>query len=159
MRPRLLKGSPYRLKTLRGQLQALRDGARDLMVYLDRARWVSGLDTLTRDLSALKPVFTELTRLVGEWRQKLGGPLPASCSLQLNSPTALAALPALLAVDLRSLLAVRGSKEAAEAIAEILAETVVLLRQALHRAGSPLPPEETISKRAAAKEALSAAHR
>ena len=38
-RPRFLKGSPYQLKTMAGQLQAMRDAARDVQEFLDRARW------------------------------------------------------------------------------------------------------------------------
>ncbi|MDA3960791.1 MAG: hypothetical protein PF961_08375 [Planctomycetota bacterium] len=133
-RPRLLGSTPYKLKTLSGGMQASRDAARDVLAYIGRARWAFGVSLLGKEFPKLRKIFTEMVRLVGDTRDKLGGPPPASCTMNIGTDDGLAALPAVLATDLKSLMRIRGVARHAPEIAPLLEECVGLFHAALQRA-------------------------
>lgn len=152
-RPRLLGGSPYRLKTLPGALRAARDAGRDVLAYIGRARWAYGVTLLARDFPKQRKIFTEMVRLVGDVRDQLGGPPPASCSMDLGSADGLASLPAVLATDLKALLRIRGVARHAGDLAPLLEECVALFHDTLEKArgeaiGRSTPPKRETKNRA-----------
>lgn len=133
-RPRLLASSPYRLKTLSGVIQASRDAARDLLGYVAMARWAQGLTGLVKDFARLRKVFREMVSLVGDCRDRLGGPPPASMTIPLDSAEGIGALPAVLAVDVQALARAKGVSRVAPDVVELLEASVELFHGVLERA-------------------------
>jgi chromosome segregation ATPase len=153
-RPRLF-GNRYEFKTLRGQIAALRDASRDLVEYLDRARWALGVTVLARAIPKLRAVFREMVSLVAEWRQKLGDPPPVSITISLDGGSGILALPAILASDLETVLKKKAKAgPAATSLAPILGECVDLYHRTLEQARGGLVPREEAPKRESASQAV-----
>lgn len=133
-RPRLF-GNRYEFKTLRGQIAAARDAARDFIEYLDRARWALGVTVLAKAVPKLRAVFREMVSLVAEWRQKLGDPPPVSITISLDGGSGILALPAILASDLETVLRKRTKAgPAAASIGPVLEACVQLYHKTLEQA-------------------------
>ncbi|MBA3684677.1 MAG: hypothetical protein H0W72_05485, partial [Planctomycetes bacterium] len=149
LRPRLLLSSRYDFKTLPGHAQAIRDAGRDLHGYLARARWAQGVQSLAKDLPKLQRVFKEMVKLVGDWRERLGEPPPASFSVRIDMGSAIVSLPALLATDLDSVLRRRGkvATQAAADIVPVLDEVVTLYHKSLEKARGEAIPRDEAGKR------------
>jgi len=150
-RPRLFGGG-YAFKTLPGQAAALRDAARDLLLYADRARWSLGVQRLGKAAPRLDTVFRELVRLIAAWRAKLGDPPPVSATMAIKAADSVCALPAVAAADVEALLKRRsaGEKAAAE-LAAVLEPCVGLLHRTLADAKGSAPPRPEPGKREGAK--------
>lgn len=142
-RPRLF-GSKYEFKILRGQIAAMRDAARDLVEYLDRARWALGVTVLAKSVPKLRAIFREMVSLVAEWRMKLGDPPPVSITISLDGGSGILSLPAILASDLETVLRKKAkANPAAVALAPLLAECVGLYHRTVEQAkGEPIPRAE-----------------
>jgi hypothetical protein len=138
-RPRLF-GNRYEFKTLRGQIAAARDATRDLVEYLDRARWAYGVTVLSKAVPKLRAIFREMVSLVAEWRQKLGDPPPVSITISLDGGSGIVSLPAILASDLETVLKKRSKAgPAATSIAPVLESCVQLYHKTLEQArGEPI---------------------
>ncbi len=147
-RPRLF-GGEYELKTLPGQAAALRDAARDLLCYADRARWALGVTRLGKASSRLGSVFQELVRLIAAWRSKLGDPPPVSATMAIRAADSVCALPAVAAADVEALLKRRGAGDKAAA------ELASVLSRTLAEARGVAPPRTEAGKRETAKGAAS----
>jgi hypothetical protein len=149
-RPRLF-GNRYEFKTLRGQIAGTRDAARDLIEYLDRARWAIGVTVLAKAVPKLRAVFREMVSLVAEWRQQLGDPPPVSVTISLDGGSGILALPAILASDLETVLKKKSrAGQAATSLAPLLEECVGLYRKTLEQArGEPIPREESPKRESA----------
>lgn len=148
-RPRLLLGSRYEFKTISGQAQALRDGARDLVAYAAQARWVQGAAGLAKDVPKLKRVFKEMVSLTALWREKLGDPPGASLSVHIEHGSSLVALPALLATDLEAITGRKGKQASAAAadLIPVLEGVLALYRKSLEKARGETIPVEPAPKR------------
>jgi hypothetical protein len=154
-RPRLF-GGEYELKTLPGQAAALRDAARDLLCYADRARWALGVTRLGKASSRLGSVFQELVRLIAAWRSKLGDPPPVSATMAIRAADSVCALPAVAAADVEALLKRRGAGDKAAAeLASVLEPCAALLSRTLAEARGMAPPRTEAGKRETAKGAAS----
>ncbi len=153
-RPRLF-GSKYEFKTLRGQIAASRDASRDLIEYLDRARWALGVTVLAKQVPKLRAVFKEMVGLVAHWRMKLGDPPPVSITISLDGGSGILALPAILASDLESVFKKKTKAgPAAASLAPVLGECVTIYHRAVEQAkGEPIPRAEP-SKRESAIQAI-----
>ncbi len=153
-RPRLF-GSKYEFKTLRGQIAALRDAARDLVEYLDRARWALGVTVLAKSVPKLRAIFREMVSLVAEWRMKLGDPPPVSITISLDGGSGILSLPAILASDLETVLRKKAkAAPAATALAPLLAECVALYHRTVEQAkGEPIPRAEAPKRESAPQAA------
>ncbi len=153
-RPRLF-GNRYEFKTLRGQIAASRDVARDLVEYLDRARWALGVTVLAKAIPKLRAVFREMVSLVAEWRQKLGDPPPVSITISLDGGSGILALPAILASDLETILKKKAKAgQAASSLAPILEECVALYHRTLEQARGDTVPRVEVPKRESATQAV-----
>ncbi|MFW5845574.1 MAG: hypothetical protein ACOCXJ_05045, partial [Planctomycetota bacterium] len=152
-RPRLLASSPYRLKTLVGQFQALRDAARDVLTYVDRARWAVGLTQLQREFGRLRRVFQEMVRLTAELGERAGAEPPVSLTLSLDTNVGLANLPGVLAEDVERLVRKKGvGPKTMNDLAELLEETVRLFHASLVKAvGKPIERRESPNRESAKK--------
>lgn len=138
-RPRMFGGA-YELRTLAGQSAALRDAARDLLHYADRARWALGVTRLAKALPRLDAVFRELVRLVAAWRSRLGDPPPVSATMAIKAADSAVALPAVAAADVEALLKRRGcSDKAAAELATVLEPCAALLHRTLLEARGAAP--------------------
>jgi len=153
-RPRLF-GSKYEFKTLKGQISAARDAARDLIEYLDRARWALGVTLLAKQVPKLRAVFKEMVSLVAHWRMKLGDPPPVSISISMDGGSGILALPAILASDLESVFKKKTKAgPAAASLAPVLGECVTIYHRAVEQAkGEPIPRAEP-PKRESAIQAI-----
>lgn len=153
-RPRLF-GSKYEFKTLRGQIAAMRDAARDLVEYLDRSRWALGVTVLAKSVPKLRAIFREMVSLVAEWRMKLGDPPPVSITISLDGGSGILSLPAILASDLETVLRKKAkAAPAAVALAPLLAECVALYHRTVEQAkGEPIPREEAPKRESASQAA------
>lgn len=150
-RPRLF-GGDYDFKQLPGQTAALRDAARDLLAYADRARWALGVSRLARSAPRLGSVFQELVRLIAAWRSKLGDPPPVSATMAIKAADSVVALPAVAAADVEALLKRRGAGEKAAAeLAAVLEPCAALLHRTLAEARGAAPPRSEAGKRETAK--------
>jgi hypothetical protein len=149
-RPRLF-GNRYEFKTLRGQIAATRDAARDLVEYLDRARWAIGVTVLAKAVPKLRAVFREMVSLVAEWRQQLGDPPPVSITISLDGGSGILALPAILASDLETVLRKKSrAGQAATSLAPLLEDCVALYHKTLeHARGEAIPREEAPKRESA----------
>ncbi len=153
-RPRLF-GNRYEFKTLRGQIAASRDAARDLVEYLDRARWALGVTVLAKAVPKLRAVFREMVSLVAEWRQKLGDPPPVSITISLDGGSGILALPAILASDLETVLKKKTKAgQAATSLAPILEECVALYHRTLEQARGDTVPRAEAPKRENATQSV-----
>jgi hypothetical protein len=154
-RPRLF-GGDYDFKQLPGQSAALRDAARDLLGYADRARWAQGVSRLARSAPRLGSVFQELVRLIAAWRSKLGDPPPVSATMAIKAADSVVALPAVAAADVESLLKRRGAGEKAAAeLAAVLEPCAALLHRTLAESRGSAPPRSESGKRETPKGAAS----
>ncbi len=154
-RPRMF-GADYELKTLPGQAAALRDAARDLLAYADRARWALGVTRLGKAAARLGSVFQELVRLIAAWRSKLGDPPPVSATMAIRAADSVCALPAVAAADVEALLKRRGTGEkAASELASVLEPCAALLHRTLADARGSAPPRSEAGKRETPKGAAS----
>jgi hypothetical protein len=154
-RPRLF-GSDYELKTLGGQAAALRDAARDLLAYADRARWSLGVTRLGKAAPRLSSVFQELVRLIAAWRSSLGDPPPVSATMAIRAADSVCALPAVAAADVEALLKRRGAGEKAAAeLTSVLEPCVALLSRTLADARGSAQPRSEAGKRETPKGAAS----
>jgi hypothetical protein len=153
-RPRLF-GNKYEFKSLKGQVAATRDAARDLIEYLDRARWALGVTVLSKQVPKLRAVFKEMVSLVAHWRMKLGDPPPVSISISMDAGSGILALPAILASDLESVFRKKAKAgPAASNLAPVLNECVALYHRTVEQAkGEPVPRAEP-SKRESAIQAV-----
>lgn len=153
-RPRLF-GSKYDFKSLKGQITATRDASRDLVEYLDRARWALGVSVLARAIPKLRAVFREMVSLVAEWRQRLGDPPPVSITISMDGGSGILALPAILASDLETVLKKKTKAgPAAASLAPLLGECVTLYHRTVEQAkGEPVPRVE-VGKRESAMQAV-----
>lgn len=153
-RPRLF-GSKYEFKTLRGQITAMRDAARDLVEYLDRSRWALGVTVLAKSVPKLRAIFREMVGLVAEWRMKLGDPPPVSITISLDGGSGILSLPAILASDLETVLRKKAKAgPAATALAPLLAECVALYHRTVEQAkGEPIPRAEAPKRESASQAA------
>lgn len=152
LRPRLIFGSKYTFDTVPGQAQAIRDAARDVLVYAARARWTLGVGVLAKEAPKLQRVFKEMVALVAMWRDKLGDPPGASISIDIGRGHALVALPALLATDLDAVLKRKGraATQACTDIVPVLEECLDLYRKVLEKAkGEAQPASAEAPKREA----------
>lgn len=156
LRPRLLLGSRYEFRTLPGQVQALRDAARDVTAYIARIRWAAGVKLLARDVPRLQRVFREMISLVSSWRERLGDPPPASISINVDDGSSIIALPAILATDLETVLRRRGrnAAQAATDLVPVLTECVDLYHASLQRAKGEDVPRVEVGKRENAQQTL-----
>lgn len=154
-RPRLFGGG-YDFRQLPGQAAALRDAARDLLAYADRARWAQGVSRLAKAAPRLSAVFQELVRLIAAWRSKLGDPPPVSATMAIRAADSVVALPAVAAADVESLLRRRGAGEKAAAeLAAVLEPCAALLHRTLAEARGSAPPRGEAGKRESPKGAAS----
>lgn len=154
-RPRLF-GGDYDFRLLAGQSAALRDAARDLLAYADRARWAQGVSRLAKAAPRLSTVFQELVRLIAAWRSKLGDPPPVSATMAIKAADSVVALPAVAAADVESLLKRRGAGEKAAAeLATVLEPCAALLHRTLAEARGSAPPRGEAGKREGPKAAAS----
>ncbi len=142
-RPRLF-GNKYDFKSLKGQIAATRDASRDLIEYLDRARWGLGVTVLAKHVPKLRAVFKEMVSLVAHWRMKLGDPPPVSISISMDAGSGILALPAILASDLESIFKKKAKAgPAASNLAPVLNECVALYHRTVEQArGEPVPRAE-----------------
>ncbi len=127
-RPRLFgMGAKYDFKALPSLAQATRDAGRDVLAFIERARWAAGVTVLARQVPKLRAVFKELVGLVADWREKLGDPPPVSLTIRMDAGSGILALPAIVAADLDTILK-RRAKAALPAsdLAPILEECVAL---------------------------------
>jgi hypothetical protein len=146
-RPRLF-GGDYDFRQLSGQAAAMRDAARDLLEYADRARWTQGVARLARSAPRLGTVFKELVRLIAAWRAKLGDPPPVSATMSIKAADSVVALPAVAAADVEALLKRRGAGEKAAAeLAMVLEPCAALLHRTLAESRGSAPPRSEASKR------------
>jgi hypothetical protein len=153
-RPRLF-GNRYELKTLRGQISATRDAARDVVEYLDRARWAYGVTILAKAVPKLRAIFREMVSLVAEWRQKLGDPPPVSITISLDGGSGIVSLPAILASDLESVLRKRSKAgPAAASIAPVLESCVELYHKTLEHARGEIIARTPAEKRESALQTV-----
>jgi len=153
-RPRLF-GNRYEFKTLRGQIAATRDAARDLVEYLDRARWALGVTVLAKAVPKLRAVFREMVSLVAEWRQQLGDPPPVSITISLDGGSGILALPAILASDLETVLKKKSrAGQAATSLAPILDDCVALYHKTLEQARGDTVPRGEVPKREGALQSI-----
>jgi len=153
-RPRLF-GNRYEFKTLRGQIAATRDASRDLVEYLDRARWALGVTVLAKAIPKLRAVFREMVSLVAEWRQQLGDPPPVSITISLDGGSGILALPAILASDLETVLKKKSrAGQAATSLAPILDECVALYHKTLEQARGDTVPRAEAPKREGALQSI-----
>ncbi len=151
-RPRLLKSSPYRLKTLRGLSQAMRDAARDVLQYADRVRWVQGVQVLVREFDRLRKIFGEMVRLVADCRERVGGAPPMSLSISLDTSGGIASLPKLLALDVQALARRRGAAKMAHHVVPLCDEITGLFHDVLERAtGEPIERPQPPARESATK--------
>jgi hypothetical protein len=154
-RPRLF-GNRYEFKTLRGQIMATRDAARDLVEYLDRARWALGVTVLAKAVPKLRAVFREMVSLVADWRQQLGDPPPVSITISLDGGSGILALPAILASDLETVLKKKSrAGQAATSLGPLLEECVALYHKTLEQARGDTIPRAEVPKRESALAAIS----
>jgi hypothetical protein len=154
-RPRLF-GGHYEFKTLPGQAAALRDAARDVLAFADRARWSMGVKRLAQAVPKLEKVFAELVRLIAAWRAKLGDPPPVSATMAINAADSAVALPAVAAADVEALLRRRGAGEKAAAeLAPLLESCAALLHRTVAQArGVDIPRTEPKGKEAPKAQAM-----
>ena len=153
-RPRLF-GNRYEFKTLRGQIAATRDASRDLVEYLDRARWALGVTVLAKAIPKLRAVFREMVSLVAEWRQQLGDPPPVSITISLDGGSGILALPAILASDLETVLKKKSrAGQAATSLAPILDDCVALYHKTLEQARGDTVPRAEAPKRESALQSI-----
>jgi hypothetical protein len=153
-RPRLF-GNRYEFKTLRGQIIATRDAARDLVEYLDRARWALGVTVLAKAVPKLRAVFREMVSLVADWRQQLGDPPPVSITISLDGGSGILALPAILASDLETILKKKSkAAQAATSLAPLLEECVALYHRTLEQARGDTVPRAETPKRESATQSV-----
>jgi hypothetical protein len=153
-RPRLF-GNRYEFKTLRGQIAATRDATRDLIEYLDRARWAIGVTVLAKAVPKLRAVFREMVSLVADWRQQLGDPPPVSITISLDGGSGILALPAILASDLETVLKKKSrAGQAATSLAPLLDDCVTLYHKTLEQARGEAIPREEAPKRESALAAI-----
>lgn len=146
-RPRMFSAE-YDFRTLPGQASALRDAARDLLAYADRARWALGVRRLGQAAPKLHAVFQELVRLIAAWRSKLGDPPPVSATMQIRAADSVSALPAVAAADVEALVRRRsGGDRAAAELAPILEPCVALLHRTLGEARGDAPARPEAPKR------------
>jgi hypothetical protein len=154
-RPRLLGAQVYRFKTLQGNIQALRDAARDVLAYLDRARWVAGLRQLEREFRRLRKVFKEMVQLTADMRAKVGDAPPVSLSISLESTAGCADLPAVLADDIDALARKRGvGPKALGELSSLLEDVLDLFQTGLSKAIGQEVTRAEPGRRESAKRAL-----
>ena len=153
-RPRMF-GNRYEFKTLRGQILATRDAARDLVEYLDRARWALGVTVLAKAVPKLRAVFREMVSLVADWRQQLGDPPPVSITINLDGGSGILALPAILASDLETVLKKKSKAgPAATSLAPLLEDCVALYHRTLEHARGDTVPRSEVPKRESATQSV-----
>ncbi len=151
-RPRLLRNNPYKLKEIAGQLQAHRDACRDVVTFIDRARWASGLKRLLKDFRGLRRIFGEMVKLAADVRSQQGGAPLISMTLNLQTTDALAHLPIVLADDIEAIMRRRGGPKTAASLTGLLADVLEIFQAALERAiGKPLVLSEVPKRESAAK--------
>jgi hypothetical protein len=140
-RPRGLLGlgakPVHDLRQVSGLVEALVDGAADLVVYAERAKACVGVGVLAAQAPRIRVVFGELVKLVAHWRQKFGDPPPVSVSMSLDGGSGIVALPAVVATDIEA-MARKKSKvgPAALVLAPLLEDCVALYHAALAKAGA-----------------------
>ncbi len=152
-RPRLLKSSPYRLKTLSGLIQALRDASRDVQLYADRARWVYGVQVLTRSFGALRKIFAEMVRLVADCRERAGGAPPLSLSISMDQSSGVASLPRYLALDVQSLARRRSASRYLHHILPLFEECLERFHAVVEKASGETVERPAANKRESAPRA------
>ena len=152
-RPRLLGSSPYKLKTLAGVLQALRDAGRDAMVYIEKLRWAEGVKQLNREFRGWKKVFKEMVKLVKAIRDEEGA-ISVSSTISVDLSSGIAALPILLSRDVDSILRGRGANKYAQNLLEIFDEVVSAFHSGLEKSSGESIPRVEAPKRESAKSAV-----
>ena len=133
-RPRLLGSSPYKFKTLLGQIQAGRDAARDIHMLLGRTRWAQGVLTLRKRFKSLRTIFKEMVAFVGDCREQIGGSPMLSVTVNMGAVDGMAALPTMLATDIETLLRSRKVSQVASELSAVLSEVVDAYAEALEAA-------------------------
>ena len=148
-RPRLLGSSPYKLKTLSGVLQALRDAGRDVQVFVEKMRWAKGVQQLTREFRGWKKVFKEMVKLVKAIRDEEGAP-SISSTISVDLSSGIAALPVLLSRDVDSIMRGRGASKYAQNLIEIFDEVVTAFHGGLEKSSGESIERPDVPKRESA---------
>jgi hypothetical protein len=146
--------SAFDLGSPSGLLAAHRAAGADLALYADRAAWGVAVGRFAAQVPGLRLVCRELVTLVANWRHQLGDPPPVSVSITLDGAEGVLALPAVLERDCALLLKKKAKVAAAEGIAPLLDGALGLYREALTKAGVPLPEAPEAGKREAAAARL-----
>ncbi len=131
-RPRLLGGSPYKLKTLPGVLQALRDASRDVGTFVEKLRWAQGVQQLTKEFKGWKRVFKEMVKLVSAIREEEGSPAISS-TISVDVSSGIAALPVLLSRDVDSIIRGRSANKYAQNLHSIFEEVIDAFHKGLEK--------------------------
>ncbi|NRA40438.1 MAG: hypothetical protein HRU15_20005, partial [Planctomycetes bacterium] len=153
-RPRLLGSSPYKLKTLIGVMQALRDASRDLALYVEKARWSFGLKILSREFKSLRRIFKEMIKLVADVREKNGDAPPLSSTISVDLNSGIAAIPAVLSKDIDGILRSKGASRYAIELQSIFEEVLTAYHASLEKATGASIMRAAVPKRESAVSAM-----